>query len=301
MRADEPDWESLLALHVVAEAGSLSKASERLGLSQPTLSRRIDALEAALGGQVLVRDTQGCRVTELGARLLPAVAEMRAQADHVRLLARAHQSALSGTVRLACGPLPGQHVARNLERILGGHPGLQLEVAPSNHYANLPGGEADLALRDQRPEKGDLTVRRVGRAPWAVFGTPPLLDAQPEARDPSRWARCRWVGYLADQTPPSARWLRARIGRDADQRFASSLSILEAAASGAGLAALPIYAGAAEPRLEQISGPLEDLGFDSWLVAPTATRHLPHVRWVADRVVALFQEAHHRPSQGRSG
>lgn len=281
-----PDWEALLAFHAAAGAGSLSQAAAALGLSQPTLSRRIDALEQSLGGKVLIRDTRGCRLTELGARLLPSVEQMHAEAERVQLLANAHRAHIRGTVRLACGPLPGQHLARNLARVVGGHPGLHLEVAPSAHFANLPGGEADLAMRNQRPSKGDWVSRRVRRSRFGVFAPKTLLEARPELAE--AWGEAPWVGYPAGHDAPSARWLRARLGREADQRFSSSLAILEAAASGAGLAALPLYAGRADPRLTQLGEPLQDLGFDVWLVLHPATRELPAVRWVADRVVELF-------------
>ena len=67
------DWTWLRDFAAVAEGGSLSAAARRLGVSQPTLTRRVAALEAHLGSEVLHRGPRGIQLTEIGETLLPAV------------------------------------------------------------------------------------------------------------------------------------------------------------------------------------------------------------------------------------
>ena len=282
-------WDGLVTFYAAARAGSFSRAAKHLGISQPTVGRRIDGLEEAVGAKVLHRDARGCRPTALGARMLPHIEQMQGHADVIGQLVRARRDEVAGVVRVACGPLMGRLLARRMLSNIEGAPGLEVEVAPSARFVDLPGGEADVALRNRRPTSGDLVARRVGDSPFAVYGSPVYVDAQPAARTARRAADCRWVGYVAGSTMPSAQWLRETIGREAHIRLGSSLAILEAAAAGAGLCVLPTFAGDDDPRLVRLTEPLyETLCFESWLVMQGAARDTARVRWVVDRVAAIL-------------
>lgn len=69
-------WEDLEVLVAIAEEKSFSAAARRLSLTQPTVSRRVSALEARLGAALFVRDVEGARLTDEGARLFPAAKQM---------------------------------------------------------------------------------------------------------------------------------------------------------------------------------------------------------------------------------
>ncbi len=71
------NWAALKDFLAVAEAGSLSKAAGRLGVSQPTLGRRISALETELGAHLFTRSTRGLSLTTAGERLLAPVRRMQ--------------------------------------------------------------------------------------------------------------------------------------------------------------------------------------------------------------------------------
>lgn len=286
-RSDWP-WDGLLAFHAAARAGSLSQAAELLGISQPTVGRRIDAFEAAVGARVLHRDARGCRPTALGERLLPHVEQVMGHADVIDRLVRARRDEVTGVVRVACGPLLGRLLARRMLSIIEGAPGLQIEIAPAMHFADLDAGEADIALRNRRPTSGDLVARRIGTNPFAVYGSPLYVDAHPAARDPEGRRACRWIGYLAGARAPSAVWLREHLGREPAIRLDASLAILEAAAEGAGLCVLPTVAGDDEPRLMRLGEPVDGLVFEGWLVMRSQTRDAPRVRWVVDRLLAIL-------------
>lgn len=288
---DDWPWEGLMAFHAAARAGSFSRAAKALGTTQPTIGRRIDAFEEAVGARVLHRDSRGCRPTPLGERLLPHVEQMQGHADVIRQVLRAREDDLSGVVRVACGPLLGRLFARRILSIVEGAPGLQVEILPGIRFVDVAAGEADIALRNRRPRAPSLAGRRVRLSRFAVYGAPIYVDHHPAARSERRWAECRWVGHPAASTAPSARWLRERLGRDPAIRLGSSLAIIEGAAAGAGLCILPGYAGDDEPRLMRLSPPLEGLAFESWLVMPDAIRDTPRIRWVVERILALLGAA----------
>ncbi|MCB9540660.1 MAG: LysR family transcriptional regulator [Myxococcales bacterium] len=285
----EWDWDDLRVVLAAARAGSLSRAAAELGTTQPTVGRRIDAFELAVGGPVLVRDARGCRPTPLGERLLPHLEAMAAAAGRAGQVVQTQRDAVRGVVRVACGPLIGRLLARHVDALLEGAPDLEVEIAPSLAFTNLEGGQADIALRSRRPDKAHLVGRKLRDSPFAIYGGHRYVEANPAAQTAERFTACRWVGYVDGVDTPSDRWLRAQLGRSAAVRFSDAPTILEAAAANAGLCVLPMHAGEDDARLQRVSDPLsEALSFESWLVAHASSRNQPHVRWVIDRLVELM-------------
>ena len=283
-------WDDLRVFLAVIEQGSLSRAAESLGMSQPTVGRRLDALEEALDGPLIERTSQGCVPTEAGAMLAPLVERMRAAADGIKRAAATARRDIAGTVRVAVGELIGRLLARHADQIIAGAPGLRLEIVVGMARVSLGRGEAEIAIRAKKPESRQLYARKLPRSPFAVYGAPSYVDSHPVASDERRYRACRWASFddsLAHLR--SARWLADRLAApEPSLRFSTSSLILEAAASGAALAVLPVYVGDDDPRLIRLEGPLEDLYYDGWLVTHTSSRRLPRVRWVADRIAELL-------------
>jgi DNA-binding transcriptional LysR family regulator len=275
-------WDGLNAFFATARTGSLSAAASLLGISQPTVGRRIDALEAALGGRVLERDPAGCRPTRLGHAILPQLEQVRLQGQSLRSAVQRQRNVLGGVVRIATGPMIGQHLARHLGALVHDDEDLELEIVPSMDFEALERGGADIAIRSRAPDTPGALCRRLGVSPFGVFANPEWARSRGVDLDRLPDARHRWVGPLSTSQAPSARWLRAHLGRDADLRLGSSLAVLEAAAAGAGFGVLPAFAGDAHPALARGGC------FDSWLVRPAATADVTRVRVLADRLAAVL-------------
>ena len=282
-------WDDLRVLLAVLQARSLSRAAAELQLSQPTVSRRLAALEQILGGPLVERGPLGCRPTERGAALAPLIESMRQAADGIHHAARAVQLDASGVVRVAAGDLIGRHIARRLPELVAGARGLSIELVTGLDETNLNRGEVEIALRNRRPRRGPLYARGLQRTPFAVYGASAYVATRPVAWDPEeRFSACDWVGHSSRRLG-SVKWLDERLSPEAIvQRFSSSLMVLEAIAAGAGLGLLPTFAGDDDPRLVRLSEPLPDLGYQGWLVTHRKTRELPRVRLVAERLFRLL-------------
>jgi len=283
-------WDDLVAFHVTVQQGSLSGAAAVLRVSQPTVGRRIDALEAAWGGvHLLERHPGGCRPTALGAALLPYLDVMRAQAEAIQRVVEDDRRNLRGVVRITCGPLLGQFIARRIQTLLMGTQGLEIEVLPSMAFEDLVGGKADVAIRNKPPTAHNLLLQRLGRSPFGVYAHHAYVDSAGLDAATLPDGRGRWVGYIPGHRAPSAQWLRETLGRDADLRFSSSVAILEAVLAGAGVGVLPAYACAHRDDIIQLGPLLEDtLAFDVWMVRPASTRNVPRVELVTQRLRALL-------------
>lgn len=286
-------WDLLQAFQAVAETGSLTAAGRRLGLSQPTIGRRVAALEAQLGERLFDRRQDGLRLTRAGGALHPIAESMGAEARALERAWPASPSRLYGTVRIAVGEWGGRFLMQSVGTLVANMPDVQIEIVPSFGFLNLSRREADIALRNVLPESGDLITRLVARPSRAVYAARALLRDHPEATSEQRYRTCPWVGY--DDTHHhlrSATWLEARRqGSKPHVRCASSLILLEAVKAGAGLGLLPCYAADPEPNLVRVSGTIDELQGQIWLVYHADSRNRPAVMTLVDRLDALF--AHH--------
>src|ERR1051326_2139509 len=166
------DWDDARVFLAVAREGSLRAAGRALGLSQPTIGRRLAAFEAAFGGPALFdRLPEGLRLNAAGAALVGAAEELENAALALERRRVATSPGLCGTVRVSVG----EWAAIFLSRYLAGSQatplpsGITLELVESQQTANLARREADLALRHYPPQSGNLYVAKAGVFAAAVY------------------------------------------------------------------------------------------------------------------------------------
>jgi molybdate transport repressor ModE-like protein len=295
-----PNWDDLRLFAAIAAEGSLSAAARRVKLSQPTMGRRLQALEERMGAKLLERTGGGPGghyvLTPKGAELLPLVERMVEAGEAIERARPDFAEGATGTVRIASGHLTIRFIARRLPELLDTLPGIEIELFSSYSIANLSRREADIAIRNRRPEEGRLVMRSLPQYSYAIFGARDYLVRHPEAATEARYDSCRWIGF--DDTrgrSESFEWLCAKIGRVPEIRCSNASTILNALLAGAGLAILPCFIAAEEPSLLQLTAPIEDLERETmWLVVHEDMRNRPRVRLVADRIAALFQRYRHQ-------
>ena len=163
MTRREPGWELFRTFLEVARDGSLSGAARKLALTQPTVGRHIDALEAALGLSLFSRSPQGLTATPVALELVSHAEAMAAASAALRRTASSGAHTDRGTVRIAASEMIGCEV---LPPILAdfreSHPGIVLELALSNRNEDLLRRDADIAVRMVRPRQKSLLARRIG-------------------------------------------------------------------------------------------------------------------------------------------
>lgn len=156
------EWGKIRSFLAVSRLGSLSAAARELGVSQPTLSRDIQALEISTNLNLFKRTTQGLQLTEAGQTLVEAAGKMSAAADQFSRQASGLSVELTGDVRISVNEIVGVYLlppAIAAFRIQ--HPGVHIEIVISNHVSSLSKREADIALRMFRPTQPDLVARRL--------------------------------------------------------------------------------------------------------------------------------------------
>jgi DNA-binding transcriptional LysR family regulator len=276
------DWDNARVFLAVARHGSLRAAGRALGLSQPTIGRRLAAFEAVFGGPALFdRLPEGLRLNAAGEALLPAAEELE---DAALALERRHAAvspALSGTVRVSVGEWAARFLAGNLDRTSATPlpSGITVELVESHETANLARREADLAVRHHPPEGGDLYIAKIGTFAAAVYRR---TGADGDA----------WVTYTEEQAHyPTAQWVQQQLratGGSIALRASNMAMQLAAIRAGAGQGILPCFVGDADPLLERVVPPAPEIAADYWVIVHRDLRRAACVRAVIDWIQALF-------------
>jgi DNA-binding transcriptional LysR family regulator len=233
------DIEDLRTFVEVADAGGVSTAARRLGISKSIVSRRLVRLEEAIGAQLLSRTTRGAALTEAGRILRPHAEKACAEIDQAKE-AMFPAGELRGLLRIAApltfGPT---HFAPVLAIMARRHPELQIHAAYSDRFADLVGEGFDCAIRVGTLPDSSMIARRVAplfgsyvASPEYVrrFGAPQtgeeLLAHQALMQGTESW-------QLVDGDQVVTIHPRGRFKAD------NGAALLAAALAGVGIAALP--------------------------------------------------------------
>lgn len=156
------DWNSARAFCATADAGSLSAAARKLGLTQPTMSRQVSALEAGLGVTLFERVGKRLVLTETGRSLLEHARAMASAADAMALAAEGKSQDLAGRVVISATDAFAAYVLPEIvAHIRDLAPQITLVVIATDSLSDLRRREADIAIRHVRPTEPELIGRLV--------------------------------------------------------------------------------------------------------------------------------------------
>ena len=169
----------------VAEAGSLTKAAERLHLTQPAITRQMRALERELGASLLTRTSQGVALTPAGHAVLAHAREAIAAVRAARQAAAAASGAGALRLRVAAGLMATQYVLPAVVAAFQArHPEVEVELQPVHHRVaveRLLGYAADVAVIASPVRSPLVKATPVLRDPLLVVGARGASGASAEA------------------------------------------------------------------------------------------------------------------------
>ena len=191
-----------LALFVrTVETGSFSRAAREFGLTQPSASRAVAALEERLGVKLIARTTRELSATDAGEALFARARDALAAVEDAENAARGADR-LSGVLRVALPTTYGaRRIAPLLPAFLDQHPRLKIDLIMSDRYENLIAEGAELALRVGEQPELDLRGAQAGRRKTSLRRRAVLPGAARCAEEPRRsratgrdWRRSRRAG-----------------------------------------------------------------------------------------------------------
>ncbi|NIZ11634.1 LysR family transcriptional regulator [Pseudooceanicola sp. HF7] len=288
----KPDWNLLRAFHATAETGSLSAAARRLGLTQPTLSRQVQALETELGVPLFERPGRRLVLTEVGRELADHVAGMQAAAEGFALAASGQVQEIRGRVRIsASDTIAALILPKALHRIRSAAPGLTIEVIAENALSDLHRMEADIALRHARPDREGLVGQKLQERGAGFYASEGWVARHGIPDSPADVPTDQLLGFADVETYVTHLNRRGFACAAEDLRLlsGSALVIREMVCAGLGVAPMLKDIAALTPGLvEVLPGHLDPVA--TWLVTHEALRNSPRIRLVKDVLAEAFAD-----------
>ncbi|MEJ1117215.1 LysR family transcriptional regulator [Phyllobacterium sp. CCNWLW109] len=287
------DIEDLRTFVEVADAGGVTAAALRLGVSKSMVSRSLVRLEEELGAQLLARSTRGAALTEAGSTFRDYAARVCAEIDVAKetiLPAGELRGRLRIAAPLSFGPT---HLASVIAEMARRHPLLQIQTSYSDQVVDLITEGYDCAIRLGYLQDSNLIARRVGPIYGKLVASPDYIEKHGSPETPQDLASHQalmqgteaWHFLGAEKTITVNP--RGRFKAD------NAVALTAAAVAGIGIAYLPeglikeyVASGALVPVMTKY--PLPPAGI--YVVRPPAQYPARKVRVLTDMLIECFDD-----------
>ena len=281
------DWALYRSFLAVLREGSLSAAARSLGMTQPSIGRHIDTLEATLGIALFTRAQDGLRPTRIAFELRGPAEAMAAAAQQVLRIASGTAEDERGTVRITASNFVGAEVLPAiLTQYRQSNPYVDIELMLSNRNADLLKREADIAVRMMRPTQQALIAKHIGKTYIGLFAHRRYIEAHGLPKNIAELQQHAAIGY--DQDPDALRtmrmakqWEQVIRREDFSFRCDNEWAQLSALRAGYGIGGCQVGIARRDPDLIPILPHELLFELDMWLVTHDGLRRNA-------RVMSLF-------------
>ena len=287
------NWDDVRIFLAVARAGQILAASKRLALNHATLSRRLTALEEALGTRLFVRRTNGCELTAEGEGFLASAERMETEMLAAQSRLGRTDTAIAGTVRIGAPDGFGvSFLAPRMGRLIERHPELKIQLVPVPRAFSLSSREADIAITLEQPEQGRLVSSKLTDYTLGLYASRAYVEAHGAPGDAEALKGHRRIGYVEDLIFTPSLNFTGEVMRNWNAGFeiSSATGQTEAVRSGAGIGILHNYIARHYTDLVRVM-PETSIQRTYWTVFHESARDLARIRIVADFLHEIVREA----------
>jgi DNA-binding transcriptional LysR family regulator len=287
MNGPNLEWSDVRIFLAIARSGTLGAAARMIGQTQPTMGRRLRALEESLGHVLFQRTRDGFVLTDEGAAVLSYAERMDEEALSFTRALAGQDAKLTGVLRVSSSDWFGVHVLTPIfARFLAKHPEVSIELVTDARRYNLARREADLVFRITPFDEPDVIQRKLIHIDYALYGRADLTS--PKAGD-GKGQTLISMDSAFDQLPdvlwvkrmlPNAKIVFGSNNRDAQAQMC---------AQGTGYAVLPCPLGDGDARLARFDVGEAPPGRDVWLGYHRDLKRVARLRALLDETVAALQ------------
>jgi len=278
----------------VVETGSFSRAARDLGITQPTVTRHVAALERHLGVRLLNRNTRRLSVTEPGRTYYERGKSLLELFEETQSLAGGRQAPLQGRIRIGTSVAFGRRIVTPL--ILGfmrEYPRLEVDLSFEDTYVDLVDRGLDVAIRMGKLADSSLGARYLGLNPWIAVAAPAYLKKHGAPKVPQDLPQHNVLVYSTVQGDDHLHFIDRRNSRSSVRvhgslRSNNLSSILAAVRDGMGIAALPVYVAARSLSTKHVKQVLTEFSLPSQEIHAV----YPSPKLVPGKVTALIEYLH---------
>ncbi len=287
------NWDDLKFFLEVARTRKASSAAKRLGVDYTTVSRRIASLEVALGTLLFEKSrTSGFVLTAEGQRLLSYAESIESTLHMACEQVSGSGVALSGHVRMGCTEGFGSFfVTPQLSHFLDHYPAISVDILPLPHFISLSKREADIVIALERPEHGPYVCCKLCDYRLRLYATQEYLDNHAPIQRVSDLADHSFISYVDDLAFSSELLYLANLlpAASANLRSTSVIAQYVAAQQGRGLAILPCFLAAQDPRLVPILPQEIEITRQFWMYCREDLRKLKRINLLWDYIRSVTE------------
>lgn len=287
------DWDKLRIFNHVAWSGSLTKASEKLALSQSAVSRQISALESMMGCRLFRRHPRGLMLTEQGDILFETTQEIFGKISNTLSILKDTKDMAAGHLRIATTQTFSNFwLAPRIHKFLALYPEVRITQIISDDDTNLLQEGADLAIKPTPSAQLRMIQRPLMTFSRGIYASETYLEkyGEPQKLEDLNHHKLIVFGEDANSLDNTNILLYLGLNEDSPRRIPyftvnSNLAIAQAVTNHVGIATLDEYVAAAHPFLRRIlpSVKLPDLTY--YLVYPEELRRSKKIAALRDFVM----------------
>jgi DNA-binding transcriptional LysR family regulator len=278
------EWSDIRVFLAIAREGTLGAAARRIGQTQPTIGRRLRALEAALGNKLFQRTPRGFTLTDEGAALLPRAERMEEEALAIERQVSGQAQHLEGVLRITSIDWFGGYVLSPLlAEFMALHPRVTIELLTDQRFLSLSRREADLAFRFGPFDEPDVVSRKLLQVRYGAY----IREGSKRPRAGDGAGACLMALDPSFAGTPDDSWLQSMFP-NARTTFRSNSRSVHArlCAEGAGVALLPCDIGDTLAGLERLRLTDEPPRRDVWIGYHRDLGRLARLRALVDLTLA---------------
>jgi DNA-binding transcriptional LysR family regulator len=197
----EPNWDLFRLFAVVARVGSVNRAAQELGMSQPTLSRRLKELERYINAPLFFRASSGVRLTQEGEDLQRSTGEILQVFESFQRDLRSRVGKRSAIVRISATEGLTKHwLLPRVKRLRDLNSRVYVEIISTVEQQSLAASDLDFVIRLGDPGENDLIGKKVALVPFGIFGSAQYLAERPAPLSLAELKEHDIIGTTADFT-----------------------------------------------------------------------------------------------------
>ena len=267
------DWDKLKIFYVVAEAGSFTRATINLNLSQSAISRQIQSLEEDLKVQLFERHARGLTLTENGEYVFKTAHEVISKLKDVETSLSDQKNKPTGKLTITTVRSFGTHwLTPRIQEFMQLNPNIEVELIFDDEELDLSTRQADIGIFMRRPKQLNYIQRKLVDINYYIYGSTKYLEKNGIPKTISDLNKHKFISFGKGAPSPvfNPDWalklgVKDNKKRKSIMKVNSVMGLLLAVESGVGLAALPEYLVSSSTNVIKVlpnsAGPITEAHF----------------------------------------
>ena len=280
------DWDKLKIFYAVAEAGSFTRATINLNLSQSAISRQIQSLEEDLKVQLFERHARGLTLTENGEYVFKTAHEVISKLKDVETTLSDQKNKPTGKLTITTVRSFGTHwLTPRIQEFMQLNPNIEVELIFDDEELDLSTRQADIGIFMRRPKQLNYIQRKLVDINYYIYGSTKYLEKYGIPKTINDLNKHRFISFGKGAPSPvfNPDWalklgVKDNKKRKSIMKVNSVMGLLLAVESGVGLAALPEYLVSSSTNVIKVlpnsAGPITEAHF----VYPQSLKNIARVQ-----------------------